>query len=359
MKPILSAAVKNVKNRIKGLKQKHIGKFKAKLEYRDFESRLKLLEPKGFLLVSGAMRSGTTLIGECLYSRFNNHQRHEDICFANDNVLLIRELSNYLRKNISPSILITDPNNRIPFDKKGVSSFCGLSKKSNHLFFKYLLLKKIQENSPSKVNPIISGIKTTQLLGEYYLIKEFFDDVKFIIMMRDPRDVYSSCFLRTMRITSNKDEAKILSLMNTLTQVNSYNFYKKNQADTNIKIVRYEDLVMNTEEKIQEILSFIGVDADKYDWESLNSVSSSNSSYQDREITIGSGVSKESIGKYKCTLSPQDISTIEHLAQKIILDLEYDTLSSLSPKRNIDSIDLDRVRYTAEKYGVSFDGFQT
>lgn len=358
MKSILSAAHKKIQSTAKNITRKYIGNLKSNLEYKGFESRLKSLEPKKFLLVSGAMRSGTTLLGECLYSRFNNHQRHEDICFANDNVLLIRELSFHLRKNLDPSILVTDPNNKIPFNKEEVSIFCKIGKKSNPLFFKYLLLKKIQEVSPSKTNPLVSGLKTTQLAGEYYLMKEFFDDVKFIIMMRDPRDVYSSCLLRTKKFISNEDEAKNLALMNTLSQINSYNFYKNNKTNTDIKIIKYEELVVRTKEKIREILSFIDVNQDKYDWESLNSVSSSNSSYQDRELTIGTGVSKDSIGKYKTTLSSQEISTIEYLAQNIILDLGYHTPDTTPSRINVDNNILDRVKKTAEKHGVCFDGFQ-
>src|SRR5574341_879969 len=48
--------------------------------------------PESFLLVTGSMRSGTTLLGELLHPRAG-HRRHPDLVFDNDRISLIRELA--------------------------------------------------------------------------------------------------------------------------------------------------------------------------------------------------------------------------------------------------------------------------
>src|SRR5690242_11793522 len=69
---------------------------------------------ENFLLVTGPMRSGTTLLGELLFSRAGA-QRHPQLAFDNDRIDLIRQVSTALRQNHSPAIGTTDPFQEIPF----------------------------------------------------------------------------------------------------------------------------------------------------------------------------------------------------------------------------------------------------
>ena len=67
------------------------------------------------------MRSGTTLIGELLYSRYYKSPRHPHICFANDTIDDVKEFSTFLRKkggNKSSNHRASDPYKSINFDSK-------------------------------------------------------------------------------------------------------------------------------------------------------------------------------------------------------------------------------------------------
>lgn len=331
--------------------------FGARIEYEKYKRTPDLMSPSTFLIVSGAMRSGTTLLGECLYSRYNKYCRHPKLSFANDNILLLRELSARLRKQVTPEILVADPSAVIPFDQNVINEFNELPHGRDVNFFRYRLLREISDVAPCDRLPKVVGIKTTQLLAEYHLMANFFEKTKFIIMMRDPRDVYASCLARNRKMFSGEQLARDIALMNTLTQCNSYKFYNKSD-DGNVKIVRYEDLVLNLSETLADVLVFLGLDTEGYDWESLKTVSSANSSYQTQEVKTGSGIFATSIGKYQKELTDVDLSTVEYLTAHLIEDLKYEPIRTDLSLDNMPRSALIGVQNVAATHGVSFDSFE-
>lgn len=61
------------------------------------------------LVVTGAMRSGTTLAGELLYSRHYGRECHHNLSFTNDNFDAIRDFAFGMRDQIDGSLHISYP----------------------------------------------------------------------------------------------------------------------------------------------------------------------------------------------------------------------------------------------------------
>ena len=55
------------------------------------------------LILTGTMRSGTTLMGELLYSRAYGRECHPNLSFANDSFDTLRDLLYRVRETVDPS----------------------------------------------------------------------------------------------------------------------------------------------------------------------------------------------------------------------------------------------------------------
>jgi len=291
---------------------------------------------ENFLLISGPMRTGTTLMGELLYSRFHNLQRHPYICFANDNVTDIRKLSKLLRYSSNKEISITDPITDIPFDKKIISSFYKNNnssiKKPNINDFKKILLEKILTQAPVQLPPKVIGLKTTHLLKEIDILRRLFKNVKFILLARDPRDMFCSNLFRSMKQLQNKKVTHRNSIhiayLVIVGALNTFLYYLNHNDDKDLMIIKYEDLVMNTNEILNKVFQFLSLDSQQYNWKSIRKgLIASNSSYYKGDayhIKLNANITTKSIGIYKKKLTPFEIYFIEKLTMPILNHFDYD-----------------------------------
>ncbi len=110
-----------------------------------------------------------------------------------------------------------------------------------------------------KINTLIldQAVSPTNIIGT----SKYFKDVKVIIIDRDPRDIYTNMVKRKRLLgseLSNKDSAeKYIKWHKKLRQVSTTD---KNNVDLDKHVLRiyFEDLVLNHDEFIEKIMSFLG-----------------------------------------------------------------------------------------------------
>ncbi|MFS1863825.1 hypothetical protein A165_13070 [Vibrio tasmaniensis ZS-17] len=237
-----------------------------------------------FLLVTGSMRSGTTLLSELLYSTSYGEERHKDVAFMGDK-------SDLLRKYIKS-------------DFEGVE--LGLAKSS--------IIEEIDKYSPVKGKKLV-GIKQTDItLGEVNVLGSIFNHPQVIVLLRDPRDIFCSHVERTI------DRITLVDAFGLLLRNLNYYFGESNSL---IKRVKYESLVAEPKTVISEVLCFLDLDVERYDFSSIdNGRIASNSSFNNSKgkfLLKNKGISQDNIGRYKSHLSKE--------FDKLISTLFYDFLS--------------------------------
>lgn len=271
-----------------------------------------------FLLVTGSMRSGTTLLGELLYSREPSAQRHPQLAFDNDRVITVRNLSQRLRENAaSGRIAAEDPYLPIPFSPPLVARHFGNEKEDlTESGAGELLAQKLQDEilffAPSQEPARVFGLKSTHLFTEIDFLKRAFPRVLTAVMVRDPRDVLASNQGRLDKFYPQTIVSRIL-----LTILAYHYFLEARQNDPDVVVLRYEDLVREPVSHISNLLTAAGIDPQRYDWDSLKRGRvSSNSSWNDDQgikMQANAGIFAKSVGTYRRHLSDLQVYASEIL----------------------------------------------
>lgn len=294
-----------------------------------------------FLLVTGSMRSGTTLLGELLYSRYERCCRHPHLAFANDNINTLRELATIHARDgatVEQSIATLLSKHQWPETPP-----CSLPA---------LLQKQILEVAPIEQPPLlVYGLKTTALFDDFLWMKPVLGNTRQIMVFRDPRDVLVSNLrrislgdttpkpvskwqqIKSRLIGGHHDETVPRScqqnydghMVLTMT-LNAYRFWKAHESDPDVLMLRYEKLVHDPESGMREILRFLDLQADRYDWDSLKSGSIvSNSSFliKDPDGAVPAGIQVSAIGRYKESLSPFDLWLTQRVLGTMMQELGY------------------------------------
>lgn len=271
-----------------------------------------------FFLITGTMRSGTSMLGSLFHSRTQESFSYPGLCFDNDKLDLLKNTFNKIGEKHNKGFrnatanelyeIINNPNNSFEIED--------LNKKS--ISFPDYIINKIKEHYCNNKCEII-GIKETDLLNEIFFLLKNFPLAKFIITVRDPRDILAS------NIKRNNTLHRTISFPILSNILNYYYFLESIKDNSNILIVRYEDIVLNPIDKITKILSFLNLDIKKYNWEYVNHIDS-NSSYNH---TIGDkpianiGISKNNIGNYKKFLNYNELLFTELITAPYMNKFNY------------------------------------
>lgn len=291
---------------------------------------------RDFLIVTGTMRSGTTLLGELLHPR-TKCSNHPALCFSNDMVLLVRKLGNSLRaQSVDAHWMIEDPIKKFVLNKKILSEVMDLKIEEDNFNYNQLLsifsrklVDDIKQKTESFGETPMFGLKTTHLIQEIDLIKTFFPNVKTLIMIRDPRDV----------LASNIGRVGLPEGYMVIATILSYLQFFNTTPDNSIKFIKYEKLVTNPISELEKILDFLNLDKEQFNWESItgNDVSQ-NSSFgkgSGKKLISNTGINLKSIGNYKNHLSFAQRYFVERLLEEYMGRFGYATELKLDP-------DLDR-----------------
>jgi len=262
-----------------------------------------MMERRRILIVSGPMRSGTTMLSDLLHAGSRGF-RHPKLAVAPDSLTSLRQITESVRSAGELALMDPEPS------RKFIEDWSDRAEAAWPQF-----IADVKAAAPTPEEPEVLGVKTTGLLPELLaLARRLGERARFVIMIRDPRDIVSSSFARYKK--SNPDPSGFetgftQALMNAAFLFN----YEMCRGEKSFLFMRYEDLVADPEAALREILGHAGLDADEYDWQRLRAGDViSNSSFRDigPDDTIERAGVDPSIGNFR-RLSEEQLETTEAL----------------------------------------------
>ncbi len=197
------------------------------------------------------MRSGTTLMGELLYSRAYREPRHPHLAFDNNEGRTVAAVG-----------------------AEGAPAAQDLA----------AIRSEILTLAPSR-DPKVLGAKVThRALAQIEALEAIFPKLVLVICVRDPVAIYRSH--RARRSLSAAAALQICRAINVNEALIT--------ARTDALIVEYDELVRRPELAIRRVLAAAGLDPDHYDWASLHqgrvAANSSFSSAGAAQFTLDHGL---------------------------------------------------------------------
>lgn len=284
------------------------------------------------VILTGPMRSGTTLLGNMLHGGAT--ARHSELSFAPDTVTDLRD--------VTPEAARVS-GQRLPLMNRHVSSqfLDAWSKLAAAALpgFKDKVLQAAPVTAPR-----VYGGKLTALLPELIALSAMPGvTARFLIMQRDPRDIFASGFKRY----GGEGEAGALAFMNAALSLD----YREAEVPNSMR-VSYEALVEHPREQLSAVLQFIGLDAEKYDWSALDKGLISNSSFANigpNDLVQGSGI-KPSIGRHT--------ATDEYHSAALAEIFEVGQRAGIATRIRIYEEFLPEVLRVGARYGYALDGLR-
>jgi tetratricopeptide (TPR) repeat protein len=229
------ADLKLVRNRLK-LMEENVS---SEMFWRWFENEAMLVPTRRLALLCGHARSGTTLLEQVL-------DAHPDIVSAEETTTFLEDAYAPLRRNHPPEaymLPVLEAAGVPELQQSRAAYFHSMEKMIGSPVAQRLLLDK---------NPVL-----TFMIPGFIRI---FPETKFLIALRDPRDVVLSCFMQNLRPT--QVGAAYLSLEGT---IEDYSHLMNNWLKLAPPMpgryleVRYEDMVDDLESVARKTLEFLNV----------------------------------------------------------------------------------------------------
>lgn len=152
------------------------------------------------------------------------------------------------------------------------------------------------------------------------LLKEFYPNAKFLHIIRDGRGVAASYKNVSWGPKSMQDIA------NHWLKKLAYGFAYETRYPEDILSVRYEELLLNTEETVKKITDFTGI---KYEENMLAANGLIVPSYtKHQHELVGKQADKSRINAWEKTLSKREIELFEYRTRNMLHLLDYHTLFS-------------------------------
>lgn len=201
------------------------------------------------------------------------------------------------------------------------------------------LLEYINERNPQNYVEMVDSVyrtyarkmgKTTLLTGDknnYYIkhlseIHKYFQDSKIIVIVRDGRDVASSY----KKLNDSKIESIYSPKLSSDIKNIALEWRKNVQEIFSLRLphilVRYEDIIKDTQFELQKICSFLGTD---FHEEMLSYYLQNDEPIEFLQWKRKTMESPDirNIGKYKKELTPQEVKIFEEYAGDMLKKLEY------------------------------------
>lgn len=265
------------------------------------------------LLVSGTMRSGTSMLADILYSRHLRVARHPHVAFSMEGIPLYRNTQKELWALEANAPLRYKPD-ALPTIPAGGHDFELLGRMSSEQEFVTTLVDQVEAEilkaCPEAPDAEVFGLKYTNIFNEFILISRYRPDAKLLLTVRDPRDVFAS-HCKRLGETSPPRRMKIV-----LDMIGLHDFIQTHGQRPDIKVVRYEDVVVDIDQSITDIMTFIGVAPELYDRDSLVEKGMlQNSSFGATDPGRITTVRHEGAmaPRYKSALAPEEIAMLEVL----------------------------------------------
>jgi hypothetical protein len=284
------------------------------------------------VFLCGHRKCGTTLLNNLL----DNHEQL--IVYPTDLTVLYAYYPYYTENNYT-SDEKKDRLNKVIFEN--LKSTETVSNKIDLVKFKDLFFEKIKEDFSIKSviealfltfckivdydhGDIVVGKETSI---EIYAreIYEMFPNCKFIHIIRDPRDNYASLYSGLKKWYSNMGDTGNTLLHSLLERyglgLKMIPFNQKSIGSDNYMTIRFEDLVLDTENMLKEICSFINI---SYDKSMLNPTilgePTGGNSFENRFFTK---VDNENVNNWKNRIDDFPAKVIEFHFKEYLINFDY------------------------------------
>ncbi len=266
------------------------------------------------IFVGGAMRTGTSLLQHTLCSTPT----------ANDMMFECHHLTSHIRiyaewRNKNERALtdyFADFEELRDFTQAQLSS----------------LLEMIHRQQHAPQNLVLKHPELTPL---FPVVSELLPEAKFVIIVRDPRDAIASMLVVAEKqrqlgrsgniVDANRDMRKLVRIF--------LSFYRStqeliNKTPNKVKLVKYEELVVNPHNLLSSMAAFTGLDFSEFDEKAdwvYTRPRNRNKSF-DTDIR-GKSITNNSIGNYKSALSSKEIEQIGKYASGYMKAFGYNLTS--------------------------------
>jgi hypothetical protein len=289
------------------------------------------MQAQRFVVVTGSMRSGTSLIGHLLQKHPSGARAHEQIAFDNDESSFVADLFRRLRTNLGDDVGFGDTDRMVVLSHDLLDALVEpgpgpIEGRIAHL--RALLVAEIIRLAPPGPEPRVIGLKRTSMNYEIGLVDALFDDVRLIFTVRDPRDVLLS-HARRLKVAPDSPGGLLILAYVVSNQVM---ISRLQEAGRRPLVLQYETVVANPVAAMEDVLDHAGLDRDGYDFASLlsNNVPNNSSfgSGAGTGFVDGEGINTGSIGRFRSVLDARVGRFVDFLCSDINAAYGYEAISS-------------------------------
>jgi hypothetical protein len=232
---ICAATLQHIQNRAKEMEQT----ITTEVMDRWRADASKLLPPRRISVLIGHPRSGTTLLEQVL-------DAHSDVISAEETKLMHDDAYLPLIRDFPEGTSVLQALDSVP-----LSLICHARENYFHCM-KLFLLREIGGHLLLDKNPGMNLLIP--------MVVRVFPETKFLVALRDPRDVVISCFMQALPLTPTS--SAYLSIEGTLNQyVNVMGFWLEMlpRMGHQWKYIRYEEMVDDLPSVARSTLEFLGL----------------------------------------------------------------------------------------------------
>ncbi len=173
-------------------------------------------------------------------------------------------------------------------------------------------------NSNKRESLLYWGDNTPQYVGSMQLLNILFPECKFIVMVRDPRDVVASAL-------KLKFQGKTpIGIAIDWQQALAYSLSAREKYGAGrVMLLKYENLVLNTNESVKKIIDFLGID---FEDEMLKFYATDDAKKMQKHThhqSLNKPISSKSIGRFKKDLTQKQINNITLYLAEYLFSLNY------------------------------------
>ncbi|MFY0655003.1 MAG: sulfotransferase [Cyclobacteriaceae bacterium] len=156
----------------------------------------------------------------------------------------------------------------------------------------------------------------TQYLNEVY---DLFPKAKYVFLLRDGRDVVAAYKKPDKKIIEELSDP-INSAKHWLGSIQKYQWLKKRAS---VHMIKYEDLVENTEEQLKALLNFLGFDYENKTLEFHKNIPDIKEYREEHHENLFKPIQNNSIGQWESILTQEEKETVIPRLEKSLRQFDY------------------------------------
>lgn len=281
------------------------------------------------IFITGAWRSGTTLLSRIINSHSDIHITFDTVHFLRFSYKKYEPINDF--KNVSSLIRDTasrlDSRYNIKLDVNTVTN--ELSESCSYASIYNSIMKSLFLNGTAKT---VWGEKTNLAWTSIPKFYEMYPEGRVIHIVRDPRAVLASW----KKYTRAPGNDYLDSIVNCFDSMEKGLLYKDDYDSKIYQLITYEDLVVNPHETIESICASFSIDFSKKMLDTSLFTDNEGKAWKPNSIYNDevSGISTALIGKWKTQLDDWEKYLVDQVMDGVLLKYNY----SLSDVRVNDAL---------------------